>query len=178
MSSTFWFAAVTDGQTQLASSPAMDCQAGVYERGRAESPRISSHERNLTGMGYVSSSVFILLSIADNKPPHLTDLEIEDIGSCSQKFWDCLSDPILAVSGGASNIIVWHVNLFHGTLAPLLRRRPDLQPIIERTLKGDLMGKWLLSEVAHGLDVTNIETTATKVSDGFILHTPHPRAAK
>jgi hypothetical protein len=39
--------------------------------------------------------------------------------------------------------------------------------------------QFLLTEVGHGLDARNLETTATLKSDGgFELHTPRSRAAK
>ncbi|TCD61292.1 hypothetical protein EIP91_008660, partial [Steccherinum ochraceum] len=79
---------------------------------------------------------------------------------------------------GMANILACHVNLFLGTLSPHAQRSPHLRPIIERALKGEFFGNFLLSEVGHGLDIVNIETTATKVKDGFMLNTPHPRAAK
>ena len=79
---------------------------------------------------------------------------------------------------GASNVLFLHVNLFLGTIIPLLKRRPDLGPIVDGALKTQFFGSFLLTEVGHGLDVTNIETTATQVDDGFVLHTPTPSAAK
>jgi len=43
----------------------------------------------------------------------------------------------------------------------------------------DVSGNFSLTEVHHGLDVINLETTATLKSDGsFDLHTPHKGAAK
>lgn len=37
----------------------------------------------------------------------------------------------------------------------------------------------MLTEIAHGLDAKNLETTVTLQSDGsFILHTPRPEASK
>ncbi len=39
--------------------------------------------------------------------------------------------------------------------------------------------QFLLSEVGHGLDSPNLETTATLLPSGeFDLHTPNPSAAK
>ena len=39
--------------------------------------------------------------------------------------------------------------------------------------------QFLLSEVGHGLDAPNLETTATLLPNGeFDLHTPRPAAAK
>jgi hypothetical protein len=37
----------------------------------------------------------------------------------------------------------------------------------------------MLTEIGHGLDAKNMETTATLLPDGgFDLHSPNPRAAK
>jgi len=79
---------------------------------------------------------------------------------------------------GCANILACHHNLFLGTVAPVVPRRPDLLPMVERALQGDIIGNFLLTEVGHGLDIGNIETTATRVPDGYILHTPHGAAAK
>lgn len=106
------------------------------------------------------------------------DLSIRDVGACTTRFWNLQRNPILALDVGCNNIIACHLNLFLGTIIPMLPRRPDLLPIVERGLRCDLIGNMLLSEIGHGLDILNIETTATKVSDGFVLHTPHPDAAK
>lgn len=107
-----------------------------------------------------------------------TDLSIHDVGACTTRFWDLQRDPILALDVGCNNIIACHLNLFLGTIIPMLPRRPDLLPIVERGLRCELIGNMLLSEIGHGLDILNIETTATTVADGFILNTPHPDAAK
>ncbi|TCD67265.1 hypothetical protein EIP91_000342 [Steccherinum ochraceum] len=106
------------------------------------------------------------------------DLSPEDVLKCTPKFWAFQEDPVFALDASVTNILACHVNLFLGTLSPHLRRRPHLESVMERGLKGELIGNFLLSEVGHGLDILNLETTATKVHDGFILHTPHPRAAK
>jgi acyl-CoA oxidase len=40
-------------------------------------------------------------------------------------------------------------------------------------------GQFCLTELGHGLDARNLETTATVLPDGSIdLHTPYDRAAK
>lgn len=52
-------------------------------------------------------------------------------------------------------------------------------PILEQLLKFDAVGEYILTEIDHGLDARNLETTATLQSDGsFDLHTPHKGAAK
>lgn len=85
---------------------------------------------------------------------------------------------VLPLDAGTTNILACHVNLFLGTIIPLLKRRPDLQSVVEKGLKCDFFGNLLLTEVGHGLDITGMETTATKVADGFVLHTPCADAAK
>lgn len=97
---------------------------------------------------------------------------------CTKRFWDFQRDPVLVLDIGCNNILACHLNLFLGTLIPMLLHRPDLKPIIERGLRCEYFGNMLLSEVGHGLDILSIETTATKVADGFVLNTPHPDAAK
>jgi acyl-CoA oxidase len=72
-----------------------------------------------------------------------------------------------------------HWNLCIGTIGAHALRRPDLVPLLENLLRFDLCGEFLLTEIGRGLDVRNLETTATLQSDGsFDLHTPNPSAAK
>ena len=106
------------------------------------------------------------------------DLTLNDIGRCTPRFWEQQSDPIFTLDPAVSSILACNVNLFLGTLAPLVKRRPYLQPIVEKALKGDIFGNFLLSELGHGLDIMSLETTATKSDGGFILHTPNSEAAK
>lgn len=106
------------------------------------------------------------------------DLSAKEIATCSKRFWDMQRDPILVLDIGCNNILACHINLFLGTLIPLAKSRPELQPIIEKSMRCEIFGNMLLSEIGHGLDILNLETTATKVADGFILNTPHPGAAK
>lgn len=106
------------------------------------------------------------------------DLDIDDILHCTPKFWAFQQDPIHSLDGSLTNYLGCHINLFLGTLSPHLKRRPCLRPIVERALKGEIFGNFLLSEVGHGLDILSMETEAIKVHDGFILNTPHAKAAK
>lgn len=108
----------------------------------------------------------------------LTDLSPEDIVFCTKRFWDHQADPVFAIDPALANIVTCHVNLFLGSLIPLLRGRPWLKPIIERGLKGEILGNLFLTEVGHGLDIQNLETTVTKVEDGFILNTPTTASTK
>ncbi len=88
------------------------------------------------------------------------DLSLHDIESCSQRFWDLNTDPIITVDVGCGNIIGCTINLFIGTLSTLLPDRPDLLPVVQRALRGEVIGNLLLSELGHGLDILNLETTA------------------
>ncbi|KAG6833146.1 hypothetical protein H0H87_010860 [Tephrocybe sp. NHM501043] len=75
-------------------------------------------------------------------------------------------------------IIAAHVGLAIGTLSRHLKKRPDFKPLVDRMLRFETVGIYLLTERGHGLDAFNIETTATKTADGYLLHTPREEAAK
>ena len=72
-----------------------------------------------------------------------------------------------------------HINLCIGTLGNFIKDRADLSGLLEGLMKFEICGEFLLTEVGHGLDVRNLETTATLQPDGsFDLHTPNDAAAK
>ena len=51
--------------------------------------------------------------------------------------------------------------------------------ILEISLSMPYSGQFLMTEVGHGLDIANLETTATLLHTGeFMLNTPHANAAK
>lgn len=108
------------------------------------------------------------------------DLSASDILNCSPAFWNLHLDPILSLDLACFTIIAAHLNFTVGTLARHLKARPDLQPLVDSMLRLDTVGVYLLSERGYGLDVFNLETTATKTQDhdGFILNTPREEAAK
>lgn len=89
-----------------------------------------------------------------------------------------MNDPICCLDIAMFTILAAHVGLTVGTLSRHLKRRPDLRPLVDRLLRLDTVGIYLLTERGHGLDAYNIETTATKTTDGFILNTPREEAAK
>jgi alkylation response protein AidB-like acyl-CoA dehydrogenase len=89
-----------------------------------------------------------------------------------------MCDPILSLDIAMFTMLAAHVGLAIGTLSRHLRSRPDLRPLVQRLLRFETVGLYLLTERGHGLDSFNIETTATKTSDGYILHTPREEAAK
>ncbi|KAJ7248008.1 acyl-CoA oxidase [Mycena rebaudengoi] len=90
------------------------------------------------------------------------NLSAEDVQHCSKKFWGLFTDPVGCLDLWMFTILAAHVGLAIGTLTRHLDARPDLRP-----LRG------------HGLDSFNIETTATRLTDGsYILNTPREEAAK
>ncbi|KAH8102909.1 hypothetical protein BXZ70DRAFT_889443 [Cristinia sonorae] len=106
------------------------------------------------------------------------DLTPDEIGNCTRRFWLHQQDPMFALDPALANIVTCSINLFIGTLYPLLSKKPYLRPLVEKARKAEILGNLFLSELGHGLDILNLETTATKVSDGFILNTPTESATK
>jgi len=106
------------------------------------------------------------------------NLTPEEIASCSRRFWEHQQDPTFGVDPAMANIVTCSVNLFIGTLYPLLPGRPYLKPLIDQAQRGEIMGNLFLSELGHGLDILNLETTATQVEDGYVLNTPCDSATK
>lgn len=89
-----------------------------------------------------------------------------------------MTDPICSLDIAMFTILAAHVGLAIGTLSRHLKKRPDFRPLVDQLLRFETVGIYLLSERGHGLDAFNIETTATKTRDGYILHTPREEAAK
>ncbi|KAL3469699.1 hypothetical protein BJX99DRAFT_267941 [Aspergillus californicus] len=107
------------------------------------------------------------------------NLTMEDILYLSPSFWKLQTDIIGAVDGGAITLVSIQYNLFIGTVASFAATRPELQTVLERALKFDISAQFMLTEVGHGLDARNLETTATLLPDGdFELHSPSLAAAK
>lgn len=89
-----------------------------------------------------------------------------------------MTDPICCLDVAMFTILAAHIGLTIGTLSRHLKRRPDLKPLIDSLLRFETVGIYLLTERGHGLDAFNIETTATKTSNGYVLNTPCEEAAK
>ncbi|TCD59765.1 hypothetical protein EIP91_011521, partial [Steccherinum ochraceum] len=106
------------------------------------------------------------------------NLTPEEIHTCSTRFWRHQQDPVFAIDPALANIVTCSLNLFVGTLYPLLSGRPYLKPLVEQALRGEIFGNLFLSELGHGLDIQNLETTATMVEDGFVLDSPTDGATK
>ncbi|KAF8890391.1 acyl-CoA dehydrogenase NM domain-like protein [Infundibulicybe gibba] len=103
----------------------------------------------------------------------------EDLSTFSRKFWDCNSDPLLIFDGGTATLLTIQYNLVAGTLSQYLPSRKDLASLMDDLLQYKIIGQFCLTELGHGLDAPNLETTATLLSSGeFEIHSPTPRASK
>ncbi|KAJ6594365.1 acyl-CoA oxidase [Mycena capillaripes] len=107
------------------------------------------------------------------------NMTVEDVLTCSEKFWDSTLHPINTVDGAATALWTIHVNLACGTLTQYAGSRPEIRELCRQILAFEISAHYMLTEVGHGLDSQNIETTAELLPDGnFEVHTPNPRAAK
>ncbi|KAG7447424.1 acyl-CoA oxidase [Guyanagaster necrorhizus] len=106
-------------------------------------------------------------------------LTYEDVVNLSPKFWKIHNDPIAWHDGSSVTIMVIHLNLAVGTIGAYAADRPELQALCKDMMDCKAIGQFLLTEAGHGLDATNLETTATLQSDGtFILNSPNRAASK
>ncbi|KAK1973357.1 hypothetical protein LZ30DRAFT_26014, partial [Colletotrichum cereale] len=106
-------------------------------------------------------------------------LTIDDIAELSPKFWEFHFDPVSSRDMTAFIIATIHLNLCVGTIARFSRERPDLMAILDELQTFRACGEFMLTEVDHGLDARNLETTATMETDGsFTLNTPSAGGAK
>jgi alkylation response protein AidB-like acyl-CoA dehydrogenase len=81
--------------------------------------------------------------------------------------------------GATTTLLTIHYNLVLGTLSQYYDDREDLHSLVDDLLEYRTIGQFFLTELGHGLDAENLETTATLTSSGdFILHTPRAQAAK
>ncbi|KAJ7347090.1 acyl-CoA dehydrogenase NM domain-like protein [Mycena albidolilacea] len=107
------------------------------------------------------------------------NLTVEDILTCSEKFWNATLHPINVIDGAAAALWTIHVNLACGTLTQYAGSRPEIRELCRQILAFEMTAHYMLTEVGHGLDSQNIETTAELLPDGnFEIHTPNRRAAK
>ncbi|KAJ7045944.1 acyl-CoA dehydrogenase NM domain-like protein [Mycena alexandri] len=107
------------------------------------------------------------------------DMTIEDILTCSEKFWDSTLHPINTIDGAAAALWTIHVNLACGTLTQYAGDRPEIRELCRKILAFELTAHYMLTEVGHGLDTQALETQAILLPCGdFEIHTPNPRASK
>ncbi|KAB8238254.1 acyl-CoA dehydrogenase NM domain-like protein [Aspergillus alliaceus] len=104
---------------------------------------------------------------------------MSDILHLTPKFWKFHRENICALDICASSLVTIQCNLVAGTLAPFVQDHPEHRLLLDQILNFDVNAQFLLTELGHGLDAKNLETTATLLEDGgFDLHTPHINAAK
>ncbi|KAH8834131.1 acyl-CoA dehydrogenase NM domain-like protein [Flagelloscypha sp. PMI_526] len=107
------------------------------------------------------------------------NLTVEDVVQLRDPFWALHSDVLFSQDGAAGTLSTIQVNLAAGTIGQFVEAQPTLRPLIQQILKFDVLAHYLLTEVGHGLDAINCETTATSNEEGgFTLHTPTPNGAK
>ncbi|MBF6415732.1 acyl-CoA dehydrogenase [Nocardia cyriacigeorgica] len=78
-------------------------------------------------------------------------------------------------------LLTVQVNLVLGTLLEQHTRTGEVEKALQELLDGTAVGAYVLTEVGHGSDLPNLETTATyDPADGgsFVLHTPTDSAVK
>ncbi|KAL4250713.1 hypothetical protein ABKN59_005494 [Abortiporus biennis] len=106
-------------------------------------------------------------------------LTISDVLMFTPKFWRLHQDPIAVRDMGAVTHVTIQYNLCAGTIAGHVANRPELVVLCQDLMKWKKYGLYLLTEVGHGIDFANLETTATLLPDGdFVLHSPTPSAYK
>ncbi|KAK0461918.1 acyl-CoA oxidase [Desarmillaria tabescens] len=106
-------------------------------------------------------------------------LTFEDVVKLSPKFWKIHNDPIVCHNGSSSTVMTIHLNLVVGTIGTYAADRPELLALCKDMMDFKIIGQFLITEVGHGLDATNLETTASLQPDGsFILNSPNRAAAK
>ncbi|KAF7295852.1 hypothetical protein HMN09_01128600 [Mycena chlorophos] len=157
-------------------APTQQSRPSTYQLLDTELFRRPTHSRVLTSAERVQISFAKARNIVE-----FYALSLEDIRSLSQAFWDLYSDPIIANDSGATTFIAIQYNLVIGTILDLAGSRADsdLRVLLDDLLHYRVQGSFCLTELDHGLDAANIETTAEELADGsgYILHTPHPGAA-
>ncbi|KAJ7863751.1 acyl-CoA dehydrogenase NM domain-like protein [Mycena olivaceomarginata] len=130
--------------------------------------------------GYLSYADRIQLSLKRAKA--IIDahaLTVHDIETLTRAFWDVHTDHAMAMDTGAGTLVAIQLNLVAGTLVKYLKDSPYVQSLMDDVLSFNVLAHYCLTEVGHGLDAINIETTGTLLPDGgFELHTPHSGAAK
>ncbi|PLN80602.1 acyl-CoA dehydrogenase/oxidase [Aspergillus taichungensis] len=107
------------------------------------------------------------------------DMKIHDVIDLSPKFWQLHQDFVAAFDFAAYTLVTIQLNLAAGTLAPFAVSSRERGLLLEDILSFKVSAQYMLTEVGHGLDARNLETTATLLPNGdFDLHTPNSNAAK
>ncbi|KAM3541864.1 hypothetical protein MY1884_006623 [Beauveria asiatica] len=108
----------------------------------------------------------------------LYEFTASDIQYMSPKFWEFHSDDICALDVAAFSLLTIQFNLSAGTILAAANA-VEHTVLLQKLLNFDVNVQYMLTELGHGLDAKNLETTATLLANGeFDLHTPTPEAAK
>jgi len=110
-------------------------------------------------------------------------LKAQDCVHLSEKFWVFFKNPLLLLDTAMSTLLTIHYNLFLGNIGKYAKNRPDFQKLISDGEEWKYNGHYFVTELGHGLDAINMETTCifTVFLDGrkgFVLNTPHLFASK
>nr|GAT43740.1 acyl-CoA dehydrogenase NM domain-like protein [Mycena chlorophos] len=109
-------------------------------------------------------------------------MSLDDIATLSSKFWEMHAAPFVCENPATIVLLSIQYNLVLGTILDHVGRtkKDELSGLLEDLLKYRVSGQFCLTELDHGLDAANLETTAEMLEDGsgFVLNTPHPGAAK
>ncbi|KAL0568288.1 hypothetical protein V5O48_013699 [Marasmius crinis-equi] len=105
----------------------------------------------------------------------------QDTLTCSEKFWNMHLDAVGVEDYSAWALLTIQLNLSAGLVAYFAVQTGSrfLESLAEQIVNFDISAQFLMTEVGHGLDALNLETTVTVQPDGsFDLHTPHRGAEK
>ncbi|KAJ9218775.1 hypothetical protein DTO027B5_8754 [Paecilomyces variotii] len=106
-------------------------------------------------------------------------LTVQDVLHLTPKFWQMHTDMAMGMDAAALTLVTIQYNLAAGTIAPYMKKRPDLVQLMDNILQFNYSAQFLLTEIGHGLDAANLETRATLLPNGeFDFHTPTANAAK
>ncbi|WP_280465412.1 acyl-CoA dehydrogenase family protein [Nocardia brasiliensis] len=92
-----------------------------------------------------------------------------------------LQEQAVAVDPHLSALLTVQMNLVLGTLLEQPSRADEVEAELQELLQGRAVGAYVLTEVGHGSDLSNLETTASydpSNGGGFVLHTPTDTAVK
>ncbi|KAJ7099112.1 acyl-CoA dehydrogenase NM domain-like protein [Mycena epipterygia] len=110
------------------------------------------------------------------KRAKLSTLTADDVLNVSPSYWEFHTDPILMMDGAVATLLTIHYNLCVGTITMFPAGK---QNILKQLLSFEVSGKFCMTELGHGLDAIQLETTATLLDSGELeLNTPCDAAAK
>ncbi|KAI0790862.1 acyl-CoA dehydrogenase NM domain-like protein [Abortiporus biennis] len=106
-------------------------------------------------------------------------ITMNDVLHLSPKFFELHLDPVAVLDTAIIALVTIQYNLCAGTIARYAINRPELVPLVDDLLQWRKHGQYFITEVGHGVDMSNLETTATCLPSGeFILHSPTPQSHK